>query len=312
MTSRSSGPDVLDLALSQEAYRELVERKLLGLARAFLDDVEVNAQLFAERTRGGTPPDSSHATEPTLDALIAKLAPSGLKLFRLGFVDSYVAVPGETEGAPETQSFLRSLLVPAAREVARLSFAGRPAEATTRELWAKKRELLIRGELDTAAAIEIAEDDEALEYADEFRPNIFQGACLVDLDRADEFTAADDNERLEACERAERARAQLVTLLSECKVPRQEWTAEVITLGERIDAMIEEGFLARENASGDLTRDVFEGVRAAFASVGEKSISVCYGYTGKIMELALLVDARGGSRFDRVRKALSRSKGLGT
>ncbi len=87
MTSRSPGPDVLDLALSLEAYAELVERKLLGLARAFLDDVEVNAQLFAQRARGDAPLDGSLAVEPTLDALSAKLAPSGLKLFRLGFVD---------------------------------------------------------------------------------------------------------------------------------------------------------------------------------------------------------------------------------
>ncbi len=214
---------------------------------------------------------------------------------------------------PGIQSFLRALLSPAAREAARLSFPGRPTEATTRGLWARKRELLVRtGKLDAAAAIEIAEDDEALEYADEFRPNIFHGAGLLDLDGAEEFTAADDNERLEACERAERARAQLVTLLRECRVPRQEWAAEVTTLGERIDAMIEQGFLVPENASGNLTRDVFKGVKAAFASVGERSISVCYCYTGKIMELAHLVDARGGSRFDRVRKALSRGKGLGT
>ena len=301
MTDFPSGPNAMELARSMEAYVELVDEQLLALASSFLQDVEVNAQLFANSVRGGPKPDSSLAMEPTLEGIICRAAPAGLKLFRLG-AEGQIVIP-----TAQVHDLLRAALVPAAREMARLKFSGPDAEPTRREVWARMQALhLEAGKPDEAAAFEIAEDDEAMSWADEIGPNIFDGPRLPDLSGTEVLAEADDNERLEGKERAERARSLLIDLLGECDVPRNEWQVDVAALAARIDEMIEVGFAAPKNYSSDLTREIFKGVEAAFAKVGETGKLVLYQYTAKIMELAGLGAARGGGRAERVRKALSR------
>jgi len=304
MTDFSPGPSALDLALRQEAYERLVEEELLRLACAFLQDSEINAQLYAMLVGGAPPPDGSLETEPTLEAVVGKAAPSGLKLFRLGATGSF------SVRAHETQSFLRALLWPAAREVARLKFAGPEKEPTTRELWARKLEVVIKaGKPEDAAAVDIADDDEAPEWVDEDWPNIFGGAGYPDSSETGEFTARDDNERLDARARAERACADLIALLDECDIDRKEWAVDVATLADQIDEMIEAGFGVRKNSSGCLTQEIYEAVAAALADVGETEAFVHYEYTGKIMDLARLVTGtKDGSRLHRVRQALNRER----
>ena len=301
MTALRPEPSVLDLALSAEAYAKLVEERLLALACSFLQDVEVNAQLYASTVRGGPKPDGSLAREPSLDAVTARAAPSGLKLFRL-VAEGHIVVP-----AVQVRDFLRAALLPAAREMARLKFAGPDQEPTRRQIWARKRALRHEAP-DEAAAFEIAEKDQAVDWADEIRPSIFGDSTLPALRDADGFTADDDDERLEAKDRAERARSLLVHLLAECEVPRKEWQADVAALAARIDEMIEDGFATQRNKAGALTREIFNAVEAAFATVGETRKLVLYRYTGKIMELARLLETAGGSREERVRKALSRNE----
>jgi len=305
MTALRPEPSVLDLALSSEAFAKLVEDQLLVLACSFLDDVEGNAQLYTSTVGGGPRPDGSLAREPSLDAVIARAAPSGLKLFRLGAdEEGHIVVP-----AVQVPGFLRAALLPAAREMARLKFAGPDQEPTRRQIWARKRALRHEaGAPDEAAAFEIAETDEAVDWADDIRPSIFGDSTLPALRDADGFTADDDDERLEAKDRAERARSLLVHLLAECEVPRKEWQADVAALAARIDEMIEDGFATQRNKAGALTREIFNAVEAAFAAVGETRKLVLYRYTGKIMELARLVETAGGSREERVRKALSRNE----
>ena len=251
-------PGALHVAEAQLKYDEYLERTTCRIARWLLENPEVNAN----RVHPTLNRTEEAAVARSLDALLPKFAPHGLKLFCLGGPDTTTFSVSPENAA----SFLRSLLTPVAEErfrrEAALSRGRRVVE-------------YVPSWVDSDAAAEVRDHSGGI-----FKESSFEGSLHETHGEETHLTDTD---------RAQLHIGELEELLSHQRPKDETWQSAVrdfILTGRKL---INEAFAVEPTLPDDFIEQIWKALSEAFDQFAPSvPIGGRKAYAGLILTVAVL------------------------